>query len=81
MTFYLCMTGIHTRLTSEQGKEESPEAACTSKAVFEVWEVGMERCEAGETSVIISDGKVIFNVHTSNTVYSCKGGVSQVRRV
>lgn len=41
MTFYLCMTGIHTRPTSGPGKEASLKP-CTLKAVFEDWQVGQE---------------------------------------
>lgn len=46
MTFYLCMMGIHTRLTSRRGKEAAL-MSCTLKAVFEGWQAGTERCEGG----------------------------------
>lgn len=77
MTFYLCTTGIHTRLTSGQGKEAAPKPYIL-KAAFEGWQKGMQRCEGGKPSVITSDGKFIFNVHMTSTAYTSQGGVIHV---
>lgn len=44
MTFYLCMTGIHTQLTSGRGKEAALKP-CTLKAVFEGWQAGTKNRE------------------------------------
>lgn len=71
MTFYLCMTGIHTRLTSGRGKAAALKPR-TLKAVFEGWQAGTERCEGGKPSMITSDRKFIFNVHMTKAVFSCQ---------
>lgn len=44
MTFYLCMTGIHIQLTSEQGKDASLKLGAL-KATFEDGEAEMGRCK------------------------------------
>lgn len=77
MTFYLCMMGTHTRLTSGRGKEAALKP-CILKVVFEAWQSGTERCEGGNPSMITSNRKFFFNVHMTKTAYSCQRGVRQV---
>lgn len=76
MTFYLCTTGIHTQLTSGRGKKEATLKATHPEGCVEGCGGGGAGggCEEAKASVITSDGKVNFNVHMTETVYSCQGG-------
>ena len=67
MTFYLCMTGIHIRLTSGRGKEAALRQ-CILKAVFEGWQTGMGSKREGSLQWSLLKEGFISNVHITKFI-------------